>query len=304
MDKHISVSIRLFAPGLGDLAISLPPMFNLKERGIVTEIHLFVFNKGQQELAHSFPFIDSATIVGFDDDCRKQAFPGFYVDMAEHPLEKIWWGSPEYIENHGMTPVRDIVEQILGGQGHPESNPKPIHLPSYSFFDKSSNKVLLAPGGRRKTKLIPDKLWLTLAERITLLGYDVYLIGDKHHKGSEQLSTLEAKGLKYLNTSGVGEIIQHIRMAKAVVSIDNGLYHIASLLEKPTLGIFGPMPSWLWGGVGSKTVNIDTGCGVNCTSIPLDWECLGHKCMTESFNPHRAAVKFEKEVVPWIVQET
>jgi ADP-heptose:LPS heptosyltransferase len=309
---YMTLGLRMFAPGLGDLVLTIPPLFNLKARGIIHHIVLFVFNEGQAALAKSFDFIDTVQIVDFDSDCRAQMFPGhFYIDMAEHPLEKIWWGSPEYLEKHGKTPVKNIIEQILGGQGFPEVNPQPRRRGAYPYEGELSNAVLLAPGGRRRTKLLPDEHWLTLAEHIKHLGYDVYLIGDKHHKGSEQLLRLEAKGLKHYDKawdfgriSGVQAIIEYIRQAKAVVSIDNGIYHIASLMEKPTLGFFGPMPSWLWGGVGSKTVNMDTGCGINCTSIPLDWDCVGHACMTTDFNPFLALRIFREDIEPWITDSS
>jgi ADP-heptose:LPS heptosyltransferase len=99
----------------------------------------------------------------------------------------------------------------------------------------------------------------------------------------------------------MGAMVYDISSAGAVISIDNGLYHIASIMEVPTLGIFGPMPSWLWGGVGTKTHNIDLGCGINCTATPGIWECVGHPCM-RGITATQIMKKFEKEVElePWI----
>jgi ADP-heptose:LPS heptosyltransferase len=270
--------VKIFAPGIGDLVILGPVLYNIKARNITNKINLIVYNAGQYGLAKRMPWVDGVRTV---TEMERLEIPerDFLIDMSEHPLEKIWWGSEEYIGKFGETHVIQIMDRICGGMGIPsELPPLDVH---FSHLNKHSRTVFLAVGGRRRTKLLPNDTWLGIEKKIQALGWEVALIGSKGHEGSEQIEELEQAGIPYLPTEHIGEVIDVIEESVGVISIDSGLYHIASYLNKPTVGLFGPMQDWLWGGLGKYTVNLRNFCPINCTSTPLDWSCVGHPCMND-----------------------
>jgi ADP-heptose:LPS heptosyltransferase len=267
-----TVAIKLFAPGIGDLVVLGPVLYNLKARNIVDKIILIVYNEGQLDLAGRMPWIDATYI---DDGLFYVEDRTFFIDMSEHPLEKIWWGSEEYIQKFGQTHVIHMMEKIIGGMGLPKEYPSL----TVNKLGINPKVVLLAPGGRRATKLLPTQTWLDIHRHLELSGYHPYLIGSKGHKGSEQIQELLNMGIGHLDFPNLGQVIDCINESAGMISIDNGLYHISSYLNKPTVGLFGPMQPWLWGGIGYKTRNLQNYCPINCTSTPLEWECVGHPCM-------------------------
>lgn len=290
MKRLPTVWVKIFAPGIGDLVVLGPVLYNLKAKNIVENINLIVYNTAQFSLACRMGWIDNV-VIGFE----KQHIPDghFYVDMSEHPLEKIWWGSPEYIEKYGKTHAIKMMDKIIGGMGIPKELP-PLHVDKNPVYKILSNTVLLSVGGRRRTKLLPLSHWLEINEILKEKGYQTALVGKREHQGSEQIKELE-KTIPFLETNRFGEVIDIIYHAKGMISIDNGLYHISSYMDKPTVGVFGPMPPWLWGGLGKKTVDIYKETEINYTTAPLDWELINNPSM--NYNPKNIVDAFLRLVV-------
>lgn len=275
MKSKPTLWVKIFAPGLGDLVILGPVLFNIVDRNITEKINLIVYNQGQKDLAERMWWVDNCYL---ETDSMPIKERDFFIDMSEHPLEKIWWGSPEYIDQFGKTHVMQMMDKICGGMGIPRELPKLTVNDVRTPLDKTA---LLAVGGRRKTKLLPNNIWLDIYKQLKGFGWEVALIGSRGHEGSEQIYELEQAGISHLSTKSVGQVIDVIQASAGVISVDSGLYHLASYLDKPTVGLFGPMQTWLWGGVGKNTVNLQNYCPINCTTTPLDWECVGHPCMNE-----------------------
>lgn len=274
------VWIRLFAPGIGDLAVLLPVLRNVKET-YAERLNLIVHNEGQRSLLSRFPWVDRAVIV---DNPRDVVPTGhFYIDMAETPMEKdYWWGTEEYIKDFGQMHIYDVMEKCIGVSGKYDEL-----VPLEWQTDREAelnNTVLLGIGGRRGNKLWFNDSWFKLYSLLTEASFSVAMVGSKSHDGSGQIEELEQLGIPFIETASLADTIDVISNAKGMVSIDSGLMHLSATQGKPTVGLFGPMPSWLWGPKGDHVLNLDGGCGINCTKMPLDWECVGRPCMA-SFRP-------------------
>lgn len=277
MKNKPTLWVKIFAPGLGDLVVLGPVLFNIVDRNITDKINLIVYNQGQKDLAERMWWVDNCFL---EKDTPTIPNRDFFVDMSEHPLEKVWWGSQEYIDQFGETHVIQMMDKICGGMGIPKELPKlKVETPHINDYLKLGKTVLLAVGGRRRTKLLPNNIWLDIYKGLREFNWEVALIGSKGHEGSEQIYELEQAGIPYHSTKNVGEVIDVIQASCGVISIDSGLYHLSSYQNKPTVGLFGPMQTWLWGGIGKHTVNLQNDCPINCTSTPLDWKCVGHPCM-------------------------
>lgn len=293
MKKGPTLFVKIFAPGLGDLVVLSPILYNLKEKRIVDKLNLIVLTESQKQLAERMYWIDNTYLDG-------EKFPvdkyDFFVDMAKHPLEKdLWWGSNEYIERFGKKHVTYVMNEIVGGCGLPDKIPtfrvEDISKKDQKFYNQT---VLIAPGGRRKIKQVKTETWEELIRELNSRGYHACIIGNRHHKGSEQVKELRDKGYLTIETGHLGRLIDIIYHSAGLIGIDSGLYHIASIMNKPTVGVFGAMPSWLWGGLGKKTVNIEREAPVNLTTASLDWEFMnGGNPLTDDITAEELIYSFE-----------
>lgn len=268
--------IKVFAPGIGDLVVILPILKNLKQN-YMNKVNVLVFNEAQMDLLSRFPYVDKAVIFG--DNPRSYVQKGeFYLDIAETEMEsKYWWGSEEFIRDLGHMHIYDVMKECIQIGGDFEKIEPLQFNPLESHTDKK--KILLGVGGRRGNKLWFNDYWLELYRNLIDAGYDVGMVGARNHKGSEQITELEQAGIPFYETTDMGRCIDLISHADGMVTIDSGLMHIAAMQGIPTVALFGPMPSWLWGPKSDRVVNLDGGCGINCSKMPLDWECLGRPCM-------------------------
>ena len=268
--------IKVFAPGIGDLVVILPILKNLK-LNYMNKINVLVFNQAQKDLLTRTPYVDAAII--FEGNPRSYVPKGeFYLDIAETEMEsKYWWGSEEFINDLGKMHIYDVMKECVQIGGDYE-NIEPLQ---WNKVEPLSNKplILLGIGGRRGNKLWFNDYWLELYAKLQLLDFEIRSIGDKNHNGSDQISQLEQLGLPHYDTESLASCIDVISSATAVITIDSGLMHIAAMQGIPTVALFGPMPAWLWGPKGKHVINLDGGCGINCSKMPLDWECVDRPCM-------------------------
>lgn len=273
--------LKVFAPGIGDLVVILPILKNLKEN-YMNEVNVLVFNEAQASLLTRFPYVDK--IIGIEEgkDYREiiKLYPpgNFYIDIAETEMEsKYWWGSEEFIRDLGQMHIYDVMKECIQIGGDYEK----IEPLQYNKLEKHTDKplILLGIGGRRGNKLWFNDYWLSLYHLLTKSGYCVGMVGAREHNGSSQITELEQVGIPFFETKTLADTIDLISNANGMITIDSGLMHISAMQGIPTVSLFGPMPSWLWGPKANHVVNLDGGCRINCSKMPLDWECVGRPCM-------------------------
>lgn len=280
--------IKVFAPGIGDLVVILPILKNLK-LNYMNQVNVLVFNKAQQDLLSRTPYVDKAVIFG-DDPISHVPDGDFYIDIAETEMEsKYWWGSEEFINDLGQMHIYDVMKECIQIGGDFDNIEPLQYNPVPWMGDKT---VLLGIGGRRGNKLWFNDYWLQTYECLASIGYSVAMVGAKDHNGSGQLAELQAKGIPFYETDSLAETIDIISNSAGMITIDSGLMHIASMQGIPTVSLFGPMPAWLWGPKADHVINMDGGCGINCTKMPLDWQCKGRPCM-RSLTPEMVLRNFK-----------
>ena len=286
MNKRPNLWIKVFAPGIGDLVVILPILKNLKEN-YVNNLNLMVFNQAQEDLLSRFPYVDYVMqFPQFEAEPRDLVPKGnFFIDIASTEMEKnYWWGSEEFIEAFGYMHIYDVMSKAIQIGGDYEK----IEPLKWNKLEPATGKetILLGIGGRRGNKLWFNESWIELYHKLVEKGYSVGMVGERNHNGSSQLTELEQAGIPFFETKNLGECIDVISNADGMITIDSGLMHISAMQGIPTVAMFGPMPSWLWGPKAEHVVNLDGGCGINCSEAPLDWECIGRPCMA-SFTPEQ-----------------
>ncbi len=158
--------------------------------------------------------------------------------------------------------------------------------------------VLIVTGGTRKAKLWPTAFWEDLAHLVRDAGRTVGLVGiarsqQSAHYGAadpddslvEQFGVIDLRGRWTLP-----QVAGAAQRARATVSIDNGIGHIASAVGAPTIMLWGGSPWRLWRPRSANVRHIMPAdvCMLCEISRFQQSECLRerHACM-ESITPQR-----------------
>jgi len=114
--------------------------------------------------------------------------------------------------------------------------------------------VLIATGANRSAKLWPIPYWQEVIAGCSRLGWSVGLLGAApvqqaryyHSVGGEE-RLLESTALVDLRGRfTLPQVAGALRRARACVTIDNGIMHLAAAVGVPTVAIFGGSPWRLW----------------------------------------------------------
>ncbi|MGH2461697.1 MAG: glycosyltransferase family 9 protein [Chloroflexota bacterium] len=124
------------------------------------------------------------------------------------------------------------------------SSPPPVDVPD----------VLIATGATRKAKLWPTAYWRKLIECCTDAGLRVGLLGaapslQKLAYGSADSESQLLQDTLLIDLRGamsLPEVAGALAVARACVTIDNGIMHLADAVGTPTVAIFGASPWDLW----------------------------------------------------------
>lgn len=114
--------------------------------------------------------------------------------------------------------------------------------------------VLVATGGTRKTKLWPTHHWEALIDSLAERGLSVGLLGSapaiqRSHYGSADADNYLLDRTPLVDLRGVFTLPQvngALAEARACVTIDTGIMHLAYSVGTPTLALFGSSPWKVW----------------------------------------------------------
>ena len=102
--------------------------------------------------------------------------------------------------------------------------------------------IALAPGAAHATKRWPLEHWHGLVQRIQAAGFDVVLVGGRGDVAvGDALAANAGSGVAnaagQFGLQGTGAMLQR---ARALVSGDTGVMHMATAVETPVVALFGP----------------------------------------------------------------
>lgn len=105
--------------------------------------------------------------------------------------------------------------------------------------------VLIATAASLPEKLWPIEKWLEAVKQVQGLGASVGLLGakpgeqGKHWKGADQEDQLIGAGVQDLRgLFTLPQVVGALERARAVLTIDNGILHLATAAGTPTVGLF------------------------------------------------------------------
>ncbi len=152
---------------------------------------------------------------------------------------------------HAIARLRQLFSQTFAYTLPPQ--PPVIHRHN-KLID---NQILFFHGTTWDNKAYPTTQWRGLAQQLTASGYQVVI--PQHGEAEKQVATTIAAGLNaaiVLPEQRLSELIDQLKTARAVVSVDTGLAHLAVYLGVPTVMLFGPTRADLTGGIGAHTINL------------------------------------------------
>ncbi len=174
---------------------------------------------------------------------------------------------------HAITRLRELFAKAL-------DYPLPTTPPDYQIdIDKlippaisiPPTYLFFVPLASYPSKLWPDSSWDQLIKEAKVFNCPIFIPwgNEKEKERALKLShTTNVIVLPKLSLSEIGYLILH---AKAVVSMDTGLSHIAAALDTPTITLYGPTDPALTGTLGKNQIHLVASCS-----------CFGKKICTQA----------------------
>jgi heptosyltransferase I len=175
-------------------------------------------------------------------------------------------------QKHELANYSFLLKSIFGIDE--KLQPKVI-VPSLNVV---ANKVVIhtTGGGKRAALRSPKtETWYKLCAWLLENNFSVFLTGATSDKSAIELWAKELVTHPHFTVvagESMANTIAHLQQAFLVISVDTGIMHLASAMQKNLVSLHGPAPAWRWG-------------PTNSNSIPLEPEnnCLG--CSNLGFEP-------------------
>jgi len=175
--------------------------------------------------------------------------------------------------------VRPTPADLYISPRHRESA---LRLLQASGISPKDGFALLCPGSNWPTKDWPAEKFGALATMIhRRLGLRCVVIGTKaqQHLG-RRITEIEPAVIDLCGRSTLAEAVAIIDAARIVISNDSGPLHVAALLNKPLVGIYGPTDPNLVGPFGHLEWVVTSDCScLRCGIKRIDKCPYGHRCM-------------------------
>ncbi|MHB1417688.1 MAG: glycosyltransferase family 9 protein [Chloroflexota bacterium] len=163
------------------------------------------------------------------------------------------WASPTLLERFGDVLKSQFIGEILCRLAYVETDFARTEVPQEDP-PLAVPDVLISTGGRRAAKLWPAGHWRELIDWCDERGLTVGLLGDTPVRQRQQYHSAETEDLLLAETALVDlrgqlslpQVAGALRRARACVTIDNGIMHLAGAVGAPTLALFGASPWRLW----------------------------------------------------------
>jgi hypothetical protein len=234
MNKSDRVYVAPISNGLGDLICSLPVIQSLIASG--REAYLVRRSAAQagfdERIEGLVGSIDENELEPISANLSAQI-----INLRDHPLQTDHiWGSPEFLQKYPDLYIDEIIKRIAADKGVDIESvgTKPLR---FERIGALSEKIAFIPGSRGLQKCWPAGHWLALAALLgENHGLDCMVIGEPDQ--SPVVRELLAAGLTWHPTPTIGEAIDALSSARAVVGVDTGAMHMAVQQLVPTVALF------------------------------------------------------------------
>ncbi|MBS2009220.1 MAG: hypothetical protein JST01_19355 [Cyanobacteria bacterium SZAS TMP-1] len=231
-EATLSTYLAPIGSGFGDVLISLPVVQALLDQG--AETYLVTRSFRQKGIAARVP-----GLAGEVAEAELRLQPGDrYLNLRAHPIQTDHlWGTPEFEAVFGVTRLEKIIALIAGDDGLTVSYSqlKPLQ---YAVRPDVAGKIVFVPGTDGYYKHWPESYWMQLFKELKERGQSVVMIGRPDE--SPSVKGLLERGLAWVETPSAADAIDVVSSARAVVSVDTGMMHVAVQQGRPTFAFIHP----------------------------------------------------------------
>ena len=180
------------------------------------------------------------------------------VPLGDTPIDEMQrpttiWASDDFMARFGDSVGSNFIGEIFCRLARVETEYQRTEVPTQEPAIPVPD-VLIATGGTRQAKVWPVAAWLRFLELCDAQGTSVGLLGaaPRVQQSAYRSAELEANLLtstRLIDLRGrltLPEVAGALRRARACVTIDNGIMHLAAAVKVPTIALFGASPWDLW----------------------------------------------------------
>lgn len=161
-------------------------------------------------------------------------------------LHDEFWASPTLLERYEGILSSQFIGEIFCRLARVETDFHRTEVPE-SEPPGPVPPILIATGGKRPAKLWPGEYWRELITWCEARGLEVGLLGaapsrqyTQYNTGAVEEALLrETKLIDLRGAFDLPQVCGALRRARACVTIDNGIMHLAGAVGVPTLALFG-----------------------------------------------------------------
>lgn len=158
---------------------------------------------------------------------------------------------------HAVERVRQLFAQVLKYKVPDKKGRYGLDRQNFVSSDQPNPTLVFLHGTARDEKLWPESHWLTLAEAAVAAGYEVLLPwgNETERQRAKRIAQVneDVQVLPRINLHGLAATLLK---ARAVVSVDTGLGHLAAALDVANISIYGPTSPGLIGAYGQNQLHL------------------------------------------------
>jgi heptosyltransferase-1 len=227
---------------------------------------------------------------------RLNAAPSAGYDAASirEPLASRFYQNTFTISRslHAVERVRQLFAASLG-YARPDTPPNyGLELPAEAFLPKPY--VFLLHGTTWETKHYPETFWGDVCGHLLRQGLTPVVTWGNDSERQRALRLVD-KGAVMLERTSLRQLAAYLRGASGAISVDTGLGHLATALDVPLIGVYGPTNPDLSGIYGARQQSLKATyhcapcmkktCRYACLGIePPCWSALPPEQVVQSFN--------------------
>jgi heptosyltransferase-2 len=143
--------------------------------------------------------------------------------------------------------------------------------------------IAFAPGAVGPSKRWPAEYFGELAKCLTGEGHTIWVLGSPNESPlAAEIVRAAGPRVHDLTSNDLRNAILALKLARAAVSNDSGLMHVAAAMGTPTIGIFGPTSPWHWAPLNPLAAVIETRTNVPCRPCHKpNCRMVHHRCMRD-----------------------
>jgi lipopolysaccharide heptosyltransferase II len=285
--------------GLGSAAKFIPSLNRLR-KSLKDKRYRYIFDfQGLLRNSLTALLAASGTIVGFEKP-RERLSRFFYDKKIAIPKENLHAVERNCALVRGVFPSEERIPPFSFLRDD-KNKSKAFNILKQSGVKNFSDIVIMSPCARWKSKMWPSDFFAKITAKLAsdFPSFEFVLIGsegDKEFCGEIRKKSGIEKIHNLAGLTSLPELVEVIRLARAMLCVDSGPMHIAAALGVPVFAVFGPTDPAKTGPFGKQTYIFQpkNGC-IKCfkryCSHPINSERCHYKI------PHEDIIETFKEKI-------